>query len=716
MERKASEISRTNILQDVNVVLPRDLRWEGTMEDYFGKIIEHPRTVQSAHQRFYSMIEHYGSKRYRRFREDIVRWNIFDDPFDSGHRHAVYGHNVDIALMRFVNVLRAASSGLGQEHRMYLLHGPIGTAKSTVAELFSKGLEAYTKTSEGQLFAPFWVVESDDEEGMEILGTVSRKFERTRIDCPLHEEPLAVFPDEIRKPIFKALKGESSELAESLKVPTNACPQCADIFDRFMRRYNGDWRQIIEKHLRVKRIVLSRHNRIGIVVVRPKSEKDQDVTEFLGEHDFSKLGVFGSITDSRTFDFSGYYMAANRGFFYWDEMLKFATTFLYDLLGASQEHRVQPKGFRELHIDEVILGSTNEAEYEKLRDTDGMAAFRDRMIKIDVPYILDLNSEKRIYDKFFTEDRRGGKHLAPHTIETAALWAEFTRVEDSEHIDRKGKIRLYNGQMVPGFNEDSVRELIREVSGEGMKGISPRYINDTISAAFMAIDDKNCVNPFSVLRELKEGLRAHQHIRTDQQRKEYEELIALAQEELDTQLKEDLYSAIVGEESAIEELFNKFIDQATAFINGEKVKDPVTREDIAADTNFIREVLDRIDVSDSEDFCQKLVNAMHKRARDRERDSTVEAFRYTTDERLHKALQLYLFEQEKDKINWESLISRKSIDDSGQRRIDTIKERLVGNATRKIKGLGYCGVCAAETMTYVASIFKRGERAKDGKK
>ena len=119
----------------------------------------------------------------------------------------------------------------------------------------------------------------------------------------------------------------------------------------------------------------------------------------------------------------------------------------------------------------------------------------------------------------------------------------------------------------------------------------------------------------------------------------------------------------------------------------------------------MRAIEDMIEITDHETFRQKVINVMHKRAVARERDSHVEVFGPKSDERLYKAYQLYLFEQEKDKINWESLISKKSVDQEGQRRIDTIKKRLMDN-------LGYCDVCAAEVMTHVASIFKRGEKAR----
>lgn len=700
------------ILSRVSVSPAPDLSWTGSLEEYFGKIIEYPKTVRTAHERLYDAITSHGFDKYRRYREEVIHWRIFDDPFDPDHRHAVYGQNVDLALMRFVNVIRAAALRLGQEYRAYLLHGPIGTAKSTIAELLMKALEHYTHRPEGQLFAPYWVVEPNDEEGMEILGTITRKFERTRKDCPIHEEPLRVLPHDIRAGVLYELnrevnKGRAEKDRVEITETGNSCPQCGDIFRRFMRRYDNNWRKVIEKHLVVRRLVLSKAQRVGIVVARPKSEKDQDVTEFLGEHDFSKLGAFGSTSDPRTFDFAGHYLQGNRGFFYWEEQLKFAISFLADLLGAAQEHRVQPKSFMEVDIDEVLLGSTNEHEYLKLKEKDEMQALRDRIIKIDMPYILEVSNEEKIYRKFFGPNRRGGKHLAPHTVEVAAFWAMLTRVSDpkSSNLDRRGKVKLYDGQTVPGFNEDAVKELIVEAERDGQQGISPRYVHDKISAAFMSADTKSCVNFFAVIRELKEGLRTHPHIKNAELRKKYEELLAVAQEELNETLKSNLYEAIVGDERSIEELFAKYVDHVTAYVNKEKVKDPVTDEDVLPDQDFMQAVERAIEISDHDGFRQKILNAMTKRAIQRERDKSVLPFSYKTDERLQKALQLYLYEQEKDKINWESLISRKSIDQEGQRRIDTIRDRL-------IKNQGYCDVCASEVMAYVAGIFRRGERAK----
>src|SRR5690348_4185475 len=195
------------------------------------------------------------------------------------------------------------------------------------------------------------------------------------------------------------------------------------------RRYKGDWMKLIE-HVRVHRLVLSEKDRVGIGTFQPKDEKNQDSTELTGDINYRKIAEYGSDSDPRAFNFDGEFNISNRGVVEFVEVLKLDVAFLYDLLGATQEHKIKPKKFAQTDIDEVIVGHTNEAEYRKLLSNEFMEALRDRTIKIDIPYITKLSEEIRIYQKDFSAERLRGKHVAPHTLEVAAMWAVLTRLED----------------------------------------------------------------------------------------------------------------------------------------------------------------------------------------------------------------------------------------------------------------------------------------------
>ena len=174
---------------------------------------------------------------------------------------------------------------------------------------------------------------------------------------------------------------------------------------------------------------MSEKDRIGIGTFQPKDEKNQDSTELTGDINYRKIAIYGSDSDARAFNFDGEFNVANRGIIEFIEVLKLEVAFLYDLLGASQEHKIKPKKFPQTDIDEVIIGHTNEPEYRKLQNNEFMEALRDRTVKIDIPYITKLGDEIKIYEKDYNAEKIRGKHIAPHTIEMAAMWAVLTRLE-----------------------------------------------------------------------------------------------------------------------------------------------------------------------------------------------------------------------------------------------------------------------------------------------
>ena len=201
----------------------------------------------------------------------------------------------------------------------------------------------------------------------------------------------------------------------------------------------------------------------------PRTRKNQDSTELTGDINYRKIAIYGSDSDARAFNFDGEFNVANRGIIEFIEVLKLDVAFLYDLLGASQEHKIKPKKFPQTDIDEVIIGHTNEPEYRKLQNNEFMEALRDRTVKIDIPYITKLSEEIKIYEKDFNSERIRGKHIAPHTIEMASMWAVLTRLEEPKkaNLTLLQKLKLYDGKTLPGYTEDNIKELRKEAVARG---------------------------------------------------------------------------------------------------------------------------------------------------------------------------------------------------------------------------------------------------------
>jgi serine protein kinase len=659
--------------------------WEGSFEDYLKIVREDPKVTRNAFQRVYDMVLSYGRQEYVDSKKRIVRYPFFDDPIENG-KDAVFG--LDIPLMRLVNVLKSAAMGYGTEKRIILLHGPVGSSKSTIVRLLKKGLEAYSYSPEGRLYTFDWHLPKE-------LSHISGGSEVVR--DPLHEEPLKLIPSELRERAFDALG--VSNVAPNIRSDVN--PASRAIFRLLMEFYHGDLSKVLT-HVRVRQFHLSEKDRVGIGTFQPKDEKNQDSTELTGDINYRKIAEFGSDSDPRAFNFDGEFCIANRGIIEFIEVLKLDVAFLYDLLSASQEHKIKPKKFAQTDIDELIIGHTNEAEYKRLLNNEFMEALRDRTVKIDIPYITKLSEEVKIYQKDYNSRKIRGKHIAPHTLEMAAMWAVLTRLEEPKkhNLTILQKLKLYSGKTLPGFTEDNIKELRKEALREGLEGISPRYVQDKISNALVSDKSETSINPFLVLNELEGGLRSHSLISSEETRKRYRELLSVVKQEYEDVVKNEVQRAISADEDAIARLCSNYIDNIKAYTQKEKVKNKYTGQSEEPDERLMRSIEEKIEIPDSrkDDFRREIMNYIGALAIEGKK------FEYKTNERLHKALELKLFEDQKDSIKLKNLVSS-VVDRETQEKIDIVKQRM-------IKNYGYDEESATDVLNFVASIFARGD-AKD---
>jgi serine protein kinase len=666
----------------------QELNWTGTFGDYLTLVGENPKGARNAFQRIYDMIMSYGTEEFIDAKKRLIRYKFFSDTsFDAND--AVFG--LEIPLMRLVNFFKAASQGYGTEKRVLLLHGPVGSSKSTIVRRLKRGLEHYSRTDQGALYTFDWYL-GEIGPGWESREVPEAEWEK----CPMHEEPLHLVPNEHRERFLEQLNEGRSE-DEEIVVLGDLCPACRYNFRDMMLRYAGDWSKVIQ-HVRVRRLVFSEQDRVGIGTFQPKDEKNQDSTELTGDINYRKIAIYGSDSDPRAFNFDGEFNIANRGIIEFIEMLKLDVAFLYDLLGASQEHKIKSKKFAQTDIDEVIIGHTNSPEYRRLDNNEFMEALKDRTVRIDIPYITRLRDEIKIYERDFNR-KRVKVHIAPHTLEIAAMWAVLTRLEEPKkpNLTLLQKLKLYNGRTLPGFTEDNIKELRKETQREGMEGISPRYVQDKISNALVNYQQDGYINPFMVLNELEGGLKNHALISSEENRKRYKDLLSVVKEEYTEIVKNEVQRAISADEEAIKRLCGNYIDNIKAYTQRERVRNRFTGQMEEPDERQMRSIEEKIDIPESrkDDFRREIMNYIGALAIEGK------TFDYKTNERLHKALELKLFEDQKDSIKLTSLVSR-VIDKDTQEKIDVVKARL-------IRDFGYNEQSATDVLNYVASIFARGD-------
>jgi len=620
------------------------LRWEGTFRDYFELVTQNPRIAQLSHARINDMVHAAGIERV-----------------NEGTQHEVVSHNffaselfgIEEPIARLVEYFKSAAQRLEVRKRILLLMGPVGGGKSTIVNMLKRGLEEWTNTDGGAVYAIK--------------------------DCPMHEEPLHLIPQQLRAEIEKHY---------GIYIEGDLCPQCRYALEH---SYGGRHEDVI-----VRRVIFSEKDRVGIGTFSPSDPKSQDITELTGSIDLSTIGEVGVESDPRAYRFDGELNIANRGLMEFVEMLKVDEKFLYSLLTLSQEQSIKTGRFAMIYADEVILSHSNENEYIAFAGNRKSEALQDRIILVRVPYNLRVSQEERIYDKLLRQSEAlRNVHLAPNTLKVAAMFAVMTRLEEPkrQNVDIAKKMRLYDGEDVEGYKSKDVRELKDDTIREGMDGISPRYIINRLSSALVR-DGVTCINPIDALRAIKDGFEQHTGISADQ-RERYLNLISLARKEYDELAKIEVQRAFVYSfEEMAHTMCNNYLDNVEAYCNKERIKDPITEEEMDPDEQLMRSIEEQIGISDNakNTFRQEILIRISSYAR------KGKPFEYNSHERLKEAIEKKIFADLKDVVKITTSV--KTPDPDQLRRINEVVDRLV-------KDHGYCPVCANELLTYVGTLLSR---------
>ena len=617
----------------------RDLTWSGTFEDYFDLVTGNPKAAQLAHARVHDMIMQDGVEEGP---NGIARYPFFS--------RELFGLEKPVA--QIVEYFSAAAKRLEPRKRILLLMGPVGGGKSTIAIMLREGLERFTQTPQGALYA--------------IAG------------CPMHEEPLHLIPKEMRADIQREY---------GIYIEGALCPSCN-------YRLRTEWDNDIYG-VPVERIVFSAESRVGLGVFAPSDPKSQDVSELVGSIDLSTIAEVGVESDPRAYRFDGEFNIANRGICEMVEMLKADEKLLYTLLTLTQEQNIKTGRFSLIYADEVVLSHTNENEFKAFAGDPKREAMHDRIILVKVPYNLRVGEEVKIYEKLLSQSNLQGVHIAPHTLHVASIFAVLSRLEPSKkaNMTLMKKLKLYDGQDVEGWKAKDVKELQDEAVREGMDGISPRYIIDRLSNALIR-SGVTCINPINALRALRDGFEQHTSF-SQEHREQLLNLIAETRREYDEVAKKEVQRAFVYafEESA-KTLLNNYLDNVEAYCRKDKIRDPLTDEEVDPDEKLMRSIEEQIGVTENGkgSFRESILMSMASLAR------RGKNFEYTSDDRLKEAIEKKLFADLKDVIKITT--STKTPDAEQLRRINDVVDRMVSDH-------GYCIVCAQETLQYVGQLLNR---------
>lgn len=624
------------------------LHWEGTFKDYLEIVAQNPKVADLSHARMYDMIVAAG----------------IEDPGEGQPKVYTFFEGELFGMERTIQHLveeyfAPAARRLDIRKRILMLVGPVGGGKSTLSTLLKKGLEKYSKTEEGAVYA--------------IKGS------------PMHEEPLHLIPEDLRE-TFKQQFGIHIE---------------GDLDPVDAHRLKHEWGGKIDD-VPIERITLSERERRGIGTFKPADPKSQDVAELTGSVNIQALTEYGLESDPRAYNFDGELNIANRGVIEFIEMLKAEKRFLYELNTVAGEQTIKASRFALIYADLVVLAHTNEYEYNSYFGNKENEAMIDRIFVVRVPYNLRLTEEIKIYEKLIgqsqlSEDRADltAVHIAPHTLRTASMFALLTRLKPSKKsgLSLMTKLKLYDGEKQVGdWDQKHIRELQDEFMDEGMSGVSPRFVINRISAALVK-GGKGYVTPIDVLRGMRDGLQEYtnseeEHRRLlgfiDETRKDYDELAK----------KEVQRAFVYSYEESAKTLLENYLDNVDAFCNRTKVKDPITSDDVEPDERLMRSIEEQIGVSENakREFREGIMRSVASVSR------RGGSFGVGTDERLKEALEKKLFSDLKDIVKITT--STKTPNQEQLRRINDVVDRLV-------KDQGYTEQSANELLKYVGTLLNR---------
>jgi serine protein kinase len=622
----------------------RGQRWEGTFSDFLAQILpDNPAAmVRSSHEYIYDMLRWHGREMASDANEAARSRELF--------RKELFG--IDEPLTRLVEYFKAAAAGSDVGRRLLLLLGPPSGGKSTVAILLKRGLEEYSRTDEGALYA--------------IKGS------------PMRENPLNLIPTSLR-PQFRETYG--------VDINGELSPWARDYLERDVE---GDFLRVP-----VERAFLSEASRQGLGTYAPHDPTTADIADLVGSVDLAKVAAIGDEGDPRAWSWSGAVYAASRGMLEMIEILKVKREFLYLLLTMTQEKNVKVSRFPLIHLDETILAHTNLAEFHKFLQEKENEALLDRMVIIKVPYALSYKDESRIYQKLVSgAPAFRNVHLDPHVLNLASVFSILTRLAkpEREGLDVAKKLRLYAGESVEGVPESEAVRLRAEAPDEGLTGISPRFVINSISNAITR-SNAHSLTSMELLLALKDSIEHDARIDNKQKKGWIDHLVTARKEFYNRWVKEDVHRAMFASfEEEAQQLLEKYLDEVEASLDHRQVTDPITSETRPADERFLRSVEEKIKVSDSGkmSFRQEVVRKAMVAFK------AGEKFKLSSHARMREAIEQYLFEERRDVLRLVTSTARP--DDDARQKISVVQQRLVSE-------YGYDEHSAKEALSYVTTLL-----------
>ena len=749
MKHGQSQFSGSDILSSIDQSIKKEFETNHrvlSFEEYLGLVALHPfEQTRGIAQYVVDMMDHFGSyskpETQATHGSPITRFKLFDLPID-GIAPKVVGH--ERVQNQLYKTLKAfARQGLN--NKLILLHGPNGSAKSSIIHAMMTGLEAYCQESPGAMYSFNWIFPLERytkgsmgmntytaaPESVTSFAKIPDEETAARIPCDMKDHPLLVIPPQHRRSALEQVLGaaKTEEIWNHLPnylTKGDLCHRCKQIADTLLTTHGGDFKKVL-MHIQVERIYFARRYRKGLVTIEPQLHVDAQYQQLSYNKNLGSLPA--SLQSLNLFTLTGDLIDGNRGLIEYSDLLKRPVdTFKY-LLSACETSAVNV-GNTIAYLDSLMLGSTNELQLDAFKDFPDFTSFKARIELIRVPYLMSFSEEQQIYQTHLPQIA-GDKHVTPHVAATLSLWAVLTRLKKPNTINFPPnlsnliaglkpleKAKLYDtGELPPGLTPEerkilraSLDKLREEYSNipyyEGRMGASARELKTVLFDASQN-SEFPCLSPLAVLREIEElTKRTSEYEFLKQEIKDgyhhAADFIHIVREEYINQIDREVRDSIgIYNSVQWEEFLKKYVLQISIALKKEKIKNPITGKmedpDFALIEEFEKIVEGPEDIKDKQGFRQNIISQVGAWSLDHPNEA-VNYARVFPD--FWKKLEKHYFESQK------ALLTKMSdallVYDS-----DTIDPNSEGSSlarktveTMKSK-LGYCQACAKEVIIFL---------------
>ena len=753
MTRKTATLSGQEVLGLIDQAVRKEFdanRRILSFEEYLVLLSENPeRHTRGSAKYMVEMMDYFGTSPAPTGAADTSptgtsypRFNLFDFPIDGIASKVVGQERVQNQLYRAMKTF--ARQGLN--NKLLLLHGPNGSAKSSLIHSIMGGMEKYAKESEGALYSFNWIfpIERYTKGGIGINNTYASNKETVssysklpeeeisaKMPCDLRDHPLLMIPGEQRKSFLEKLLGE--EKAEKLwnTLPTylqkgDLCHRCKQIADALLVANNGDFKKVL-MHVQVERMYYARRYRRGLVTIEPQMHVDAQYHQLTYNKSIGTLPA--SLQGLNLFALTGDLVDANRGMVEYSDLLKRPVDSFKYLLSACETGAVNV-GNTIAYLDCVMLGSTNEVQLDAFKEFPDFTSFKARIELIRVPYLLSASQEKEIYTSQLGAIA-GEKHVAPHVAWTTALWTVLSRLKKPNSINYPPNIstlisnltplekaRLYDqGELPAALTPDdrkllksSLRKLRDEYTNipyyEGRMGASAREMKTLLSDAAQNPEFK-CLSPLAVLRELEEFVKKvseYEFLKQDIKDGFHDcsEFIQTVRGEYLNKIDREVRDSIgIYDSAQWEDFLRKYVHQISLVLKKEKVKNPITGRLEDPDYTLISEFEKIVEAPqegpEKEPFRQNIISQVGVWSLDHPKETVTYAKVFPE---FWRKLEKHYFESQK------ALLAKMSnallVYDKKEQELNTegstLARQTVDNMTSK---QGYCAHCASEVITFL---------------